>query len=390
MKKGVLLLLLVLLGGMTAGADETAVVWSRIYRDAVNLEHRLAIMDRIVNQNDRRLIPVMDEALGQLILLQENLTSATEQTLHQTLVNMIVRELGILRAIGSAPRVYRVMELRNNGFQEALAVISLADMGAVEYTGAISERLRTINLGVVEYTSREEIETLVEACVYALERLKQPEGYESVFFASLAGYSSPVLKKINRALVSILDDPTDILITLLIENRNTEVKIKAVEEAARSGALPERIAEVAMEGLNQGLTMNPSNRSHALALSRLRITSAEAIRNSGFDSIDASGMLRIMLTRMYELNEILTCLEALGTQKNDMAAKALADFLQYHNTRPADLRSPEDYRIVLATIAAMGNTGNPLVIPQLIEVPFRDWNREVRQAAEEALAKLGE
>lgn len=369
-------------------ADEITAVWSRLYREAVSLEHQYAIMQRIADQDNRNLVPVMDEALEELIAVWENLPTATERSLHRNLVNLIVEELGSLKAARSAPRIYQVMAERDNAFQEALAIRALANMGARDYVDEIAERLRTINMDIIEYSSREEIETVVGSCVYALERLKQPEGYEPVFFASLGGYSSPVMDKIDRALASMIDDPTEILKGILIEYTDPEIKIRALEEAARSQAPPEKIVDVAAEALNQGLTINTENNRQALMLSRLRILAAAVIRDSGIDSPDASALLRIMLTRMYEMNEMLTCIDALGSQKNDVAAKALSDYLQYHNQRPAELRERDDYRLVMATIYAMGNTGNSKVIPFLSQVEFFDWNRDVRRAAEEALEKL--
>ena len=371
-------------------ADEVSAVWARAYRNAVNLEHRYAIMERIVDQDNREFIPLLDEALRDLVMMWEDLPSETDRAVHRRLVNLVTGELGRLKASQSAPVVYRVMAERDNAFQESIAITALAEMGARDYADRIAMRLKTLNMGAVEYTSREEIETVAASCVYALERLGQPEGYEPVFFASMAGYSAPVMKKIDRALGTMMDDPTDILKSILIEYTDPDIKIRALEEAARSKADPEKKIAVAAEALNQGLTINVESNRMAFALSRLRTGAAAMIRDTGIDSIDVSALLRIMLTRMFELNEILTCLEALGTQKNDMAAKTLADFLQYHNQRPSDLRSEDDYRIVTATIQAMGNTGNALVIPQLAEVGFRDWNRPVRKAAEEALAKLGQ
>ena len=388
LKKYSILIILVLLTVALLPADEVSVVWSRLYRDAVNMEHRLSIMQRMVDQNNRELIPVLDEALEELISVWEKLPSETEKVTHRQLVNLIVGELGNLRATRSATLVYQVMAERENAFQEALAIRVLGDINAVDYNDEISERLRTINMDIVEYSSREEIETVVGACVYALERLKQPEGYSPVFFASLAGYSAPVMKKIDRALADMIDDPTGILTSILIEYSDPEIKLRTLEAAVQSKAAGEKVLSIAIEALNQGLTINVESNRQAYALSRLRTQAAIIIRDIGIDSLDASALLRIMLTRMFEINEMLTCIEALGSQRNDVAAKALSDFLQYHNQRPPDIRSRDDYRVVIATIYAMGNTGNRMVVPYLSEVEFRDWNRDVRKAAEEALAVL--
>ncbi len=387
--KGIsLLLFFILLVVALLPADEESAVWSRLYTDAVNMEHRYAIMQRIVEKNSRDMIPVMDQALEELILMWENPPPSTERSVYRRLVNLIVEALGKLEADGSAPEVYTVMAARENAFQEALAIQALADMGAGDYADEIVERLRTINLGIVEYSSQEEIETVVGSCAYALERLKQEEGYVPLFFASTAGYSSRTTKKINRALKEMIEDPTEILTSILIEYADPEIKLRALEEAARSRAEPEHILKVAMEALNQGLTITIESNRQALAMSRLRTRSAEVIRDLGIDSPDASALLRIMLTRMFEMTEMLTCLEALGTQKNDVAAKALCDYLQYHNQRPPAIRSRDDYRLVLTTIYAMGNTGNNMVVPYLTEIEFRDWNSEVRKAAKEVLEEF--
>lgn len=387
-KKITLLIVLVVMTASFVPADEVTAVWSRLYRNAVSLEHRHAIMQRIADQDNRSLVPVMDEALDELILMWENLPTATERSVHRQLVNLIVEELGSLKAAGSAASVYRVMAERKDAFQEALAIRALAEMGARDYADEIAERLRTINMDIIEYSSREEIETVVGSCVYALERMKEPEGYEPVFFASMGGYSAPVMKKIDRALSSMVDDPTIILRTILIEYTEPDIKLRALEEAARSGAEAPQVLDVAVEALNQGLTINVESKTQAFVLSMLRIKAANTIKAAGVDSPEASGLLRLMLTRMFEMNEMLTCIEALGSQSNDVAAKALSDYLQFHNQRPAELRKQDDYRLVMATIYAMGNTGNPRVVPYLTEVEFHDWNRDVRRAAEEALAAL--
>ena len=127
---------------------------------------------------------------------------------------MLVKELGNLKAVDSGRLIYEVVK---NTDDESFVRCDcgLGNAGARDYADEIAEILRKLNLEIIVIENKEERESVVDACILALERLKHPVGFKPVFNASVGRYSRNSVMKAERALQNMLEDPTDLLVEII-------------------------------------------------------------------------------------------------------------------------------------------------------------------------------
>lgn len=369
-------------------ANEITAVWTRLYNNSVSVDQKLAIMANIVEQHDREMIPVLESALNAELINHQNIANSTVRVKTYQLMDMILRELANLKASGAAADVYGVSIEVQDPFLQAEAIQTLGKIGAVPYAEEIAFRLRNINLGITPFTAREEIETIVSASVETLELLRQEVGFSPVFFTSIGRYSAEVVKRSERALVNMVDDPTDMLRDILTYESDFNVKYQVLLVEDRSKAPVDRKAFLAKEALDQGLKFETSDRREQVFLSQMRTKAAEMLKSYATEDPEAYLLLDQMVRKSFSITETLTALEALGAAQNDQSAKYLADFLSELNGKRAEGYTFSNEKVVRATINALGNTGSPVGRPALIEVEFSNWSGDTRRLAKSALEKL--
>ncbi|MBI9102357.1 MAG: hypothetical protein JEY99_08080 [Spirochaetales bacterium] len=375
-----------------AWSSEMAAMWSNLYRTSEDLVRQYTVMAQIVQEDDRDLIPLMIEAQSQLLATSKDQKTVNESFYHDEIQKMIIREMGELRAAEGGDIVLKTVNETSDPYLKADAIRTLGKMGATEYVGEIGFILRNLNLGVTRYPSREETETVVLACVSALERMKQIEGFEPVFFVAIGGYARQISQAAENSLNNMIEDPSEPLIQILTESDDLRVKLKALAFAAGSTAPAASLVNVAAQGLKEGLSHTPDDLSEKGILADLRTTSCLILINNGFDNPEISGLLGEMLAYIpketQDLNETLTCVAALGAGSNDESARELSSHLKKLNDLQGDGITITDQREIKATIQALGNTGNTIGRAELTRVQFSNWNSAVNREARSALAKL--
>ncbi len=377
-----------LLFSVSAGASELSAMWSRLYETAGNMKQKVAIMSNIIEQHDREMIPVLTSALAEQVLNIENITDSTNRLETYTLIGMILDEVGSLKAKEAAEDVYKVSEQVSDPFLRAKAIKTLGKITAIQYAEEIAFLLRNINLGIVEFKAKEEVESIVSACIETLELLRQPVGFSPVFFTSIGRYSKPVVKRADRAMVNMVDDPTDLLMDILTYESDYAVKYQVVLVDDRSKAPEARKAELAKEALSQGLKFETADRRQQVFLSQMRTKAAQMLKQYAGADEEAFILLDAMVRKSFSMTETLTALEALGAAESEVAARLLAAFLSELNGKRNEGYTFSNENVVRATINALGNVGDPAGRAALVEVEFSDWSGDTRRLAKAALEKI--
>lgn len=377
-------------------AGDTAAMWTRVYRRAESLEDRYLIMQTIVAQDDQQLAPLLVGTLKELNSEREQLSTTTERLMHTEFTSMIVREIGDLAAAAAKEQLFDLVKNARDARLRAEAALALGKVGAVEYADDIAILLRNLNLNYDRSADTgaadADAEILAYGCVLALERFKKPIGYTPLFFASIGWYSpaSRVRQTAREVMPTVIDDPTDILKDLVKLEGEYSVKLQALQAERESSAPAERKVEVAVEALRQGLFREPTTVTEASALNQLRLDSMAMLITYGAKSEEAVGLLEELIYRNLDVNEKLTAIAALTAEGSDEAVMVLVDFLKLQNERQSSGVTPDDYRIIRATIQALGEMGSPLAVEELTVVRISNWTGSIVREANAALEKITE
>ncbi|HOV65025.1 MAG TPA: PBS lyase, partial [Spirochaetia bacterium] len=308
--RNILIVILAFVSVYGLSASEVATVWARLYGRAQSLEQKYEIMLNMVEQHDRDLSPVLSEALSKLILEERNLTDQSERALNAELERIIIRELGSLKAVESAPAVMTVAKEAKDNFLRGEALTALGKMGAKEYAPDIALMLRNINSSITPIQNKQEEETVVKGCIFALERMKDPVGFEPVFFASIGRYSREIRLRAQDALLVIADDPSEMLAEIIEKDSSPEVKYEALLAAKRSKASPEGKNGVAVSALQASLLEADKDPIERIILRQMRIDALLLMRDSGVQSEENVQLITQMISgwkkyRLYTEDEML-------------------------------------------------------------------------------------
>lgn len=387
----VIIFMLVLSQGLWA--SEMSVLWSGIYTEAEDLDQKFTVMERLIQENDRDLIPTLIQAQADLLLSSRDTMTNQERFYHRNLQTMIVRELGDLKAAEAGEILYRTLNESNDTFLKADVIAAIGQVGAVEYAEPLALMLRNLNLGILTLSTREETETLVISLVTALERLKDPRGFEPMFFVAVGRNTPKIQAAAERSLYNMVEDPSPQLGQILRNSDDFLVKMKALDFALSSKGLDSGKRDVARIALSEGLRYSPENIREMTQLGQLRTNAARSLAGLGYgdDAIvaDLVKMLNVARTETRDLTEVLACLQALGAGESDEAARALAGHLaRLNDLQKSGITDITDQREIVQVIRSLGETGNPLGRPALINVEFSNWNSAVNREARAALAKI--
>ncbi len=373
---------------LPAFGNETAAVWSRIYNTTYDLDARIDVMQNMVNLHDRDMVPVITEALKEIVYSRDESRTFNEQKLYDDLCRIMIFELGSLKAVDAAPEMFKVMQDTEDEFLRATAITSLGSAGARDYADEIAEHLRYINSDIIRIENNEQRESVVDACVFALERLKHPVGFEPVFFASIGRYSRESIKKAERSLTNMIEDPTDLILDIIRADNTFEVRFAALGVEERSRADASRMTEAAIAAIEVGLLYNAATPTERQFQDRSRLKACEMIRDLSVADEAAVEWLGLMLNRSTAVNEQITCLQALGTYSSDSAVEVLTSYLEYHNQRRADGIQYKDERTIRECINALGASGNPNANAVLMMVEYSNWSNQTMRMAKNALKSI--
>lgn len=390
--------LTIVLLGVCAGSaftiSENVAVWVSIYRKTENYEQRASIMLKIMDLHDRDFAPVLKEYLDDIILHGIDEGTTKERDAKRKLALLIVRELGNLKTTDASETVHTLYVNTGDRVLKAESAIALGKMRATQYAADLAADLQKINLNPNSTDFRfQEIEAL--ALVKCLVTMRSLDGFESVFLASIGWYSSfsRVRETATAALATMVDDPTDSIMKIVIANPSLDVKLTALETALRSKAVAERKAAVASRTLEIALTRGTSDVASASALSRLRVASLNALVSLG-DRTESNVELYSKVIELDKKNdatleETLKAYMALGVNGQDAAAKYLAGRLTFFNDRErSKANTVRDKSLIRQIIASMKTSANKLCRASLVEAQFIDYDSSIIRLVNDALESI--
>lgn len=386
--KTTMIILIAVAAAVPVFGNEMSAVWTRIYNSTDQLEAKLAVMQNIVDLHNRDMEPVITEALKDIVYTIDNSRSFSEEQQYNDLTRMMVRELGSLKAVDAAPEMYRVMRDTDDEFLRSVAIVGLGTAGARDYADEIAEMLRKLNNEIIFIENIEQRESVVNACTLALERLKHPVGFEPVFFAAIGNYSRDAAMKADRALKNMLEDPTDLLVEIVKDDNTFKTRLAAIEVENRSAAPVERKSEVAIAAIEVSLVYNAATPEERQYQTRTKVRACELIRDLGTASPDAVKWLSMMLKSSTNVNELIICLQALGTYESDEAVAVLSDYLSVANERRASGILYKDERAIRECINALGNSNNANAKAVLLMVEYSNWSNQTIRMAKNAAKNL--
>lgn len=390
------LLLLTAVGSQFAVANEVAAIWTRLYERARTLDQKQQIMMNIVEQNSRDMIPVLTEALNEEVRTFRNTANVTAKSQKNALMKMIVKELGRLKAREAAPIVWETVETVEEPLLKGEAIIAIGSMGGRQYAEEMAMMLRNINFNYDEIENQRENEIIAYSLVMALGRLKTEVGYAPVFFAAQGWYSgqSRVKELAKKVLQQMVDDPTEQLLTILRDNDEYELKLAALRAAEESTAPETGKAQVAAAALNEGLRYSPKNQAEKRQLKTIRLNALRMLKKYPQPESDTlmnnmTQMLRLYrVDRVFEEDEMITLLEAMGTYTGEEVARSLADLLAYYNER-REFTAPDSYRIVRSLIQAIGDIGHIAGLEELTIITISEyWEGSIQRQAQAAIEQI--
>ena len=376
-------------------ANEVSAVWTRLFRRATTLSQKSNIMVNIVEQHDRDMIPVLMEAIEAQVGDFENSGDVTARSKSTEFTKMVVKELGRLKATEAAPYLWQIVEAVDDPFLKGEAIIALGKVGARQYSVELNLMLRNLNLNFGNIQDQRGNEIVAFSLVQTLDRLKQPESYSPLFFASTGWYSSGsgVREKAGEAIINILDDPTEQLVKIIEESKAYDIKLAALSAGDKSGADDDSKAALAVLALKDGLQSSAKNPTEKALLKSLRVKALNILEILSVKPEEAVKYMERMLVlyrtdRLYDIDEMVDLFETFGTFSSDESVKAQTTFLAYLTERRESGRVI-DLRISKSSIIAIGNTGNPLGFEELTNVQYSDsWESSVKREAKNALSKL--
>ncbi len=399
MKKRKLIILwtifIAVLFSLPVSANEVSAVWTRLYKKATSLSQKYNIMENIVEQHSRDMIPVLEQALQEQVAHFSNTGNTTTRMENTKFTKLIVKELGSLKDHEAADLIWQVVENAGDPFLKGEAIIAEGRVGAKKYVNKMDLMLRNLNLNFGTIQNQRNNEIVAYALVMALERLKQPESYTPLFFAANGWYSrqSGVKEKAQAALLTIVDDPTQQLGKIITDTKEYNLKLAALTAGENSKASPENKASLAVMALDQGLSHSPQNVMEKTQLKSLRLEALKILENGSAKPETAVPLMKSIIIgyqteRLFDEDEMLQLFETLGTYSSDASAKIMASFLSYLTDRK-ESGGTVPFRISKALIIAMGNNGNKLCFEELTRAQYSDsWENSIKREVKNALGKL--
>ncbi len=375
-------------------ANEDVVVWEKIYNDLSTDDQRVAVMLRIMDFKNRDFTPMLVKALERVVGVQATAGSNTERYNRNVLARLLVRELGNLKSPESAELVFRVYSEYADPVIKSEAATALGKIRATDYAERLARDLESLNLGPIPSQSRGQ-EIVALGLVQGLGMMRAEVGYEPVFLAASGWYSqfSRVKETAKKVLPTLVDDPSESVTRIITVNPSVEIKTQALESLMQSRAPQDKKKAVSAMALKLALERDAMDAPGKAALSRMRVTSMNAL--TGLK--DASSETVPLLVRVVgldrkndaTLDETLKAYVALGVNGTDEAARFLAESLSGFSEREkSKANTARDKTLVRQIIASMVLSKNPRVKSALVQAQYADYDGGIMSLVRDALEKI--
>jgi hypothetical protein len=371
--------------------NENVAVWEQIYRKADNYDQRISIMLKIMDFKDREFASLLSEALDDIVVHKIDSGTAKERYSKIQLARLIVQELGNLKSSEYAESVFGAYNDTDNPDLKSDAAIALGQMRATDYAERFAADLQSINLkpDPAEFRGQE---IVALGLVKSLDSMRSIKGYEPVFLASLGWYSSvsKVKETARAALVTMVDDPTESVLTIVVNNSSIDIKTAALASVLSSKASDEKKASVATTALDIAINRATNDVASRTAVSKLRVTALDALAGLQ-DHTAANVNLYAALIKMDKKNdatleETLKSYVALGVNGSDEAAKYLsAKLSEYNELERSKANTVRDKSLIRQIVVSMKTSKNPVVKNSLNEGLYIDYDNSILRLMRDAV-----
>ena len=370
--------------------SNTAEVWSRLYRRSNSLEQKEMVLENIVKLNDRAVEPVLIEAIDEMVASQEKFRADRALMLKWVeMTDMIVKALGTLKTRDAEDQVWFVVNhSADSSLLKANALIALGEMRATTYATDISTMLRNLNFNT-QQSSRESAEIEAYACILALQKMRQPVGFEPVFYAATGWYSRRTKDLALESLAAIAEDPTEQILEIMV-NADFSTKRTALAVENNSNAPADNKNRVAVAALTEGLRYQPNDKVQVDELYRLRVDAIKALIQNGSAEDAAVPLLKTTVERADDPNEMIYAYYALGVIGSDAAVDVLSEKLTMFNERQISGLNASQTQLdyIRQIINSIGMSGNSRGSSALTEVQFSNYTPAINRLARQALEQL--
>jgi len=371
-------------------AGDQAEVWARLYRRSSSMEQKEMILHNIVRMSDRSLEPVLIDALEDMVKDQEKFRGDVALMVKWVdLTRLLVNELGELKTLDAEDLVYHVATHTDDPYLIADSLIALGNMRAVKFAGDISTMLRNLNFNTRQ-EEKDNAEIEAYGCVMALQKMRDPVGFEPVFYAYTGWYSKRTKNLAGEALKFIAEDPTDQVMAIMADADSAVKKIALMVEK-ESSASAENKNRVAIMALEEGLKYQTADKRQQDDFSKLRVEAMKILIENSSKDTAAVPFLKTTIDRAQDINEGLYAYYALGINGSDEAVDLLSEKLMAFNTRQRDgiKATREELEYIRQIIKSIGMSGNNRGMGALTEVQFSDYTPAINRLAREAMEALG-
>ena len=374
MKSTLILALLLLALGMTISAqspDMSYYIADYNRTDATVYD----LLDIVQSVRDRNLSGIgyfYEHALRMLLYRLPNFNSPLERMAVQDTARIILRGLAAEKQTTAGPYVWSliqefdIVQERNDGLLMTEGIITLGEIGAVDYLPHIILRLDNFNADfTTDSHARRKIQMGATGAIAALEALGRPEGVRPVFFASIGWFDPEIRAIAAAAFPHIMEDPSEIVSEIIRSPFNDpSVKFAAWEKLLQSNAPDSSKANVAAIALEISYTYVTPYSEFQKYLTELRMSAIDAIRDYG---VEDGSPVYAYLERTYreayntptpDFGTIMRVISTLSAIRTDEAVEILTAFLREINTRrrsgPWGYLERDILRFIIPSIALTG------------------------------------
>ncbi|QEN07943.1 hypothetical protein EXM22_08085 [Oceanispirochaeta crateris] len=370
--------------------SNSAEVWTRLYKRSNSLEQKEMVLQNIVRLNDRAVEPVLIEALEEMVKNQEKFRGDRAlMTKWVDMTSMIVKALGNLKSRDAEDLLWFVVtHPADDSLLKADALVALGEIRAVKYAPEIATLLRNLNFNTQQDNpTNAEIEAY--GSVMALQKMRDPAGFEPVFYAASGWYSRRTKELALESLKTMADDPTEPIMNIMKDADFKTKKVALMVEKDSSAPL-ENKSKVAILALTEGHKYQTNDKNQQDDLSKLRVEAIKIlIENESKD--DASvPLLKKTIELAKDGNEIIYSYFALGVIGSDAAVDVLTEKLSLYNQRQSDgiEASRDQLEYIKQIIKSIGMSGNSRGNAILTEVQFSNYTPAINRLAKQAQEAL--
>jgi hypothetical protein len=282
----------------------------------------------------------------------------------------------------------------------AAALENIGKVKAVQFAPQIAQLLKDFNAKPpADRNTQIQTERVAFGAIKALENLKEPIGYEPVFFATLGWYNVRIKSQASVSLPNIIDDPTEFLLGIVKSPSLTglnpgthmyDVKKEALYTSERSESPNDGKASVAVAALAEGWRTTTNDVHLKGVLLEMRKLALNMIAKYTTSDVSVYPNIDKSYKNGGDLNEKLNAVAALKALSGDEAATLLASYVtQFHQRKQAGTLNNADQQLVRSVIPALGATKNAIGRPPLSLVQNSPvWEPAIQRLAGDALREI--